>query len=562
MTGDDDKTSGIKTVSVGFGSAPSSARQAIRPAPPYRVLIAGDFGLSEGDGSLPVAGRDLAELLADTRPRVAVTAANVLGSFPATVSETVELTALGDLRPRTLIGQLGHHSRAAEAAGSGNERFLAEAGQLYDRLVAKLPGQQGGTASTSASSTDEAGGDGLDSLFGMIAMESRKPDPGDSPADRVSAFIFENIAPNRSTAAPSMGSAAEALLDAQALAFLSDDRLRQVLENWYGLRLLLEARSRAVEITLLQVTVGTESETLLQRLAGSDGALQEDLFDILVLANRCSAMSAGAEMLKAVAEAADAFDTIALASLEADFALLPADRLAAMDAPQHAVDAAGFEVFKALRARDHANRLGLFWNDALAVEASSLNPELYIPAAWIAAALVLRNVAQTGWPGLRASAGDELGGFAVTAKTLGGREVATATRVQATDESAAGLAGFGISTLNGRIDRDSVHFARAPLFSAKGVAAKETINDHLVLARINQLLQAELPAVLNSDASAQAKADSLGARFDALAEAFAVSPVFTVTTAKGQDGEALLDISVRLPQGVADRGRFGFQIPC
>lgn len=563
MTGDD-RPSGIKSVWVGFSSASSAPRQAIRPAPPYRLLIVGDFGLPEDGGNLLVSSRDLTELFGETRPRLAVTVENLLGSFPATVSETVELATLADLRPKALIKQFGHHRKAAEAAESGNHHFFGEAGQLYDRIGAKLPNQRPAQPARPTETAD--GDDDLNGLFNLIATSSRPDTADESPEGKISSFISENITPSSGAPAKagSGGGAVAALLDEQALGFLSNSRLRQVLENWHGLRLLLEtsARARGIEITLVQAAAGIDPEILRDRLTGDEGALQEDLFDALVFANRCSAAAAGAETLKVLAEAAEAFGAVALVTLEPDFARVPADRLATMDAPQQTLDAAGFEAFKGLRARDDADRLGVFWNDVLAVEASSFSPDLYIPAALAAAAMVLRNVEQSGWPGLRASAGDQLSGLTVSTKTLRGGEVASATRTQATDEGASGLATTGIATLNGHIDRDSVHLARAPLFSAKGVAAQETLNDHLVLARLNQLLQSVLPAALNGGGSAEEKAEVLDARFDELAEAFAISPAFTVAAASDQDGEPMLDITIRLPQGIADRGRFEFQIPC
>jgi predicted component of type VI protein secretion system len=563
MTGDE-KPSGIKSVSVGFGQTSATPRQAIMQAPPYRVLIAGDFGLLEDAGSLRVSGRDLAELLGEVRPRVTVTVANILGSFPVTISETVELATLADLRPKALIKQFSHHREAVGALESGNGRFFGEAGQLYDKLDAKLPSQHPAPPARSAE-IPKSGDDDLEGLFNLIATSSPRDTADESPEGKISSFISDNITSSSGAQKRvSAGGTVTALLDEQALDFLSDSRLRQVLENWHGLRLLLETstRARGIEITIVQVAVDTDPETLRDRLAGDDGALQDDLFDILVFANRCSAMTNGADTLTALAEAADAFGAVVLATLEPDFARIPADRLAAIDAPQQALDGAGFEAFKGLRGRDDADRLGVFWNDVLAVEASSFSPDLFVPAALAAAAMVLRNVEQSGWPSLRVSTDDQLSGFSVSAKTLRGREIASATRAQATDECTAGLATIGIATLNGRIDRDSVHLARGPLFSAKGVAARETLNDHLVLARLNQLLQSVLPAVLNGGGSAEEKAEIVGARFDELAEAFAISLAFTVAATSDQDGEPVLDITVRLPQGVADRNRFEFQIPC
>src|SRR4029453_12852404 len=83
--GDDDKQSGIRSFSCALGPAPPEAPRATRPAPPYRLLIAGDFGIAEEGRRLPLSG-DLAELLGEARPVVEVSAQNLLGSFPVTLS--------------------------------------------------------------------------------------------------------------------------------------------------------------------------------------------------------------------------------------------------------------------------------------------------------------------------------------------------------------------------------------------------------------------------------------------------------------------------------------------
>ena len=106
---------------------------AIAP-PPYRMLVAGDFGL-EADGDRRMLGAGgLAALLAEAPPRVTVEAANALGSTPETLGETFEFADPGSLRPEQLIRKLTHLSRALKAMQAGPEA-LAEAGRTFSRLA-------------------------------------------------------------------------------------------------------------------------------------------------------------------------------------------------------------------------------------------------------------------------------------------------------------------------------------------------------------------------------------------------------------------------------------------
>jgi hypothetical protein len=557
MAGEDrppeDRPSGISSFSVGFGTAPGEERQALRPAPPYRLLIAGDFGFADEGERRPFGG-DLAELIDSAAPTLEVTVENRLGSFPATVSETVALRSLAELRPAALLRQFGHHREAADALQRG-DGALEAAGQRYDRLAA---------ASASAGTAPPAGG-GEDDLSAMLRTSRRARPEDNSPAGLVSSFIAENLTPGGDApSARKTPAGAAGLLADQALAFLSDRRLSQILENWTGLRVLLDAvgRERDIQITLLQVAAGSGAEAVREHLAGDSGALHEELYDLLLFANRCPATAPGTDLLKALGEAADEFDIVALVTLEPDFARVPADRLGGMDAPHHALSAAGFEAFTALRAQAVARRLGIFWNDVLAQEGTAGTPALYVPAAWIAAALALRATAATGWP-VPAAAGGELSGFPVTTHMLRGREVAAATRALLSGESAAGLASAGIATLTGRVDRDGVAIARAPLYASFKTNNPQppTLDDQLVLARISQLLQSVLPGVLGETASPEQKAEMLQARFADLAAAIPHSPRFNVMATE-EGGKPLLDIAVLLPEGLVARNRLEFQIPC
>ena len=564
MSGDDDRQSGIKGFSVGFGPAAAEAPRALSPAPPYRLLIAGDFGMAEEGRRLGLPG-DLAELIGEARPAVEVSAQNLLGSFPVTLSETVSLGSLADLKPPSIARKLRAVSEGADLMAGNATTASVYDDRRYDRLTALASRQE--TSVTDGTQSDDAGGDGGFASFLRMndATANKRPRQDASPADLVASFIDENVAPARVASKSTAGrSAAAELLDAQAFAFLSHPRLSQVLENWHALRLLVELKgaARGIEITLLQVSVEAGAAAMRELLAGADGALHEELFDLVLLSNRCTARQGGADLLRSLAEAAEAFDLAALTTLTPDFADVPVDDLATMDAPHQALESAGFEAFNALRTASAARHLGVFWNDVLAIEASPCNPELYAPAAWAAAIAALRAVAATGWPSVRGGQ-DALSGFAVAERTFRGRQVAIATRTVAGEECVGGLASVGIGVLNGRLDRDSVHIARAPSFSASRADGGGTtrLDDRLVLSRIGQLLQATVPDVLASDGAPAEKAAALEERLAEFAQSMPQAPRFDVAATSGDDGAPLLSIAVGLPEGVASRRRFDFDIP-
>lgn len=568
-SGNGDRAGGARNVSVGFGASPANVRPVASP-PPYRILIAGDFGLAREGERHAVGRRDIADLMETLRPELEVTVENRLGSFPVGIAVPIRLDGPRALRPSSVVAGFVHHRRALESLKTGEA--LAD-GAAYDRLAALLAGTHTPEAAREADRTAEVAakpedGDDLDALFGMVDTSGRRDDGGDraSPRGRLQDYIDANITRAERGAAPARKSAgpdaATALLDEQARLLLSDERLRTVLENWHGLRTLMEAAGAEIELTLVQIRADADAPTLEASLAGNAGALHADLFDLLLLANRCAAKGAGAETLRRAAAAAAASGICALATLRADFAGVEADRLAAMDAPHQLLEASGFESFRALRSGPDAANVALFWNDVLAVEESAANPALFMPAAWLAAAFVVANVREYGWPRLRASARSELTGFPVHQVAHQGRDVALATRALASPDSAGGLAAAGVAALVGRIDRDSVQLLHLPLLSPNDsdepYAPK--IGDRLVFTRITTLIQSVLPAALGDGDPPAEKATRVHERLDDLARAITESPNFSVSVATDEEGAPMLDIAVRLPRGMAARERFDFQI--
>jgi hypothetical protein len=213
MTGDDDTQSGIKSFSVGFNPAAADAPRAIRPAPRYRLLIAGDFGLAEEGRRLGLSG-DLAELIGEVRPTVEVSAENLLGSFPVTLLETVSLASLADLKPASIASRFRALSEGADLVAG--KSVGADDDRRYERLFALRPDGRPTDAARTARTEDDGEVDDLDSFLRMIDSQAKKPTEPDTPAGLVASFVAENIAPTRAGPKPAAaeGSAAARLLDA------------------------------------------------------------------------------------------------------------------------------------------------------------------------------------------------------------------------------------------------------------------------------------------------------------------------------------------------------------
>ena len=242
MSGQDQNKGGIASFSIGLGKDGPQA-VPIAPAPPFRVLIAGDFGLPAAGSALNITGLDAAEILQPNAPEFSVTADNLLGSHPAQLEEQVRFASLKDLRPATILKSFGF-AKDLEAAGDDPDR-LAASGQRYDKVAAALrAGQSLPAGDTPLPSYDERapepktqveGTDGLDSLFSMIDMSGGKEGPKDSGSlakAAVDAFIQDTLREESGVApaqpAVNASSPAASLQEAQSALFFDTGKLRAV----------------------------------------------------------------------------------------------------------------------------------------------------------------------------------------------------------------------------------------------------------------------------------------------------------------------------------------------
>lgn len=565
-----------------------------KPAPPYRMLVVGDFGFTQTGEHHRLVDGNFADILGETGG-IFVSVDNLLGSFPTTVSDTVRLSRPGDLKPHNLLGQFSHHAVASQAIATGDFQPIEAAGQLYDRFRPapdrSAPFRQRSMALQPGPRHDRD--TELEALFNLVETRPNPTPTAPQPSDRVAEILMDLVSAagsgsgpsnrperdpeNRARPAPPASAESQfaTLLDQQARLFLSNRRLRSIVENWQGIRLLCDnmAGDYRVEVTLVQFAAQESAASIRDVLVGDGAVLRNNLFDVVVFANRKDAQGCDVRKLKAIAETAGVFDSLALATLRAEFAERPADDLARLEDPDQVLRGPVFDDFRSLATASDSERLALFWNDVLVSVATRTAPAYFIPAALVAAAMLVRNVAVSGWPGLMASARNRLSGFPVAPRTgppalsdpeTSGVGYSTATRVDLSDEAIRGLGKLGIATLNGIRDRDSVQLMSAPLIAAASAepAYVPKLNDQLVVVRLQQLFQDLLPEVFGGDGNALDKARRLVALSEDLCQSLSNTLTFAASPAKDDSGASVLDVTVMVSEGIAASDRFNFEIPC
>ncbi len=167
--------------------------------------------------------------------------------------------------------------------------------------------------------------------------------------------------------------------------------------------------------------------------------------------------------------------------------------------PGALLESPAYNAWRGLRQRDESQWLAALWNDVLLREESGVAPALWGEPAIMAAALLLRSVAKTGWPSEILGPDVALTGLNVATTDIGaGRTAAIPLRALITYDAARSLAQSGITALAARPDRDHVFLVSAPkLFMTPAIAGMPTATKragppalpyHLVTARFQQAL--------------------------------------------------------------------------
>ncbi|WP_153770228.1 hypothetical protein [Labrenzia sp. CE80] len=568
MADDDEHQAGNKSFTTTFGLGSDNRLKEVPPTPAYRMLLVGDFGIEENGDCHDLANRDLAELLSDLGPQFTIEAENLLGSYPPILSETLCLSKLSHLRPEKLSAQFSYKSEIGPAHKGGDLQSLERFGQRYDKLTEsalqpeKTPRpikhqKTGVVEKTTTPDMKQDISDDLDRLLSMVEIPEAAPTATKGLLD---SFIEQNIPLDTSRNTPEEVpiSGVERLLALQAKAFLSVPRCQQILENWIGLRLLLGSahKDQAPVLSLLQIPFDADAGDISQRL---EKALSAELYDLVVFTNRCDLKTAGVARLKALAAAAQSFDTLSLATFTPDFSGVAASELAMRDAPQQLVGSTGHEGFLSLRDNDTAHHLGLLWNDGCARVMNQDSPAYFIPSSWIASAMISQQVTRTGWPMLTPGLRAEFDALEVQSKHIGEREVGDVVRATISRDRSEALAQVGITVLSGQENRTSVFFSQpTTIASGKG---DQSLTNALVLARLNTLLQSVLMEIFSADQPVAETLQNLRLRFAQLNDIYSGKMVFDVKLGDDDDGGSVIEIAAQPTPDIAPQQEFEFKIP-
>ncbi|ASP35434.1 type VI secretion system contractile sheath small subunit [Labrenzia sp. VG12] len=578
MSGQDDNKGGIASFSIGLGNSGPQA-VPIAPAPPFRVLIAGDFGLKASRSALNITGLDIAEILEPNAPAFSVTVDNLLGSLPAQLEEQIRFASLKDLRPAKILSGF-RFTRDLEAAAGDPDR-LAASGQLYDKAAEAL--RIGGNApaekdpSSPLPSYDDgpaeqkptgAGTDGLDSLFSMIDMSGGKDEPKDSSSlakAAVDAFIQDTLREEggvqRASSATTETSPAVGLQLAQSALFFADAKLSTVLQNWHSLKLLLSELETdlPLELHLLQVDQDLDAETLGDLLDGPSGALQAELYDIVLLADPTGIAGREAAKVKVLTNACADSDTVGLLNLTPDFSGMPGEELGGLDAAHQFLDTPGYEGFEGLRESEQASHLALFWNEARLSAPGDGYPGLYAAGAWVALAMVLTQLQSEAFPKLPVGTPVDFDALEVAEGQSKGRVVATAARFITGHGLAPSLAQCGINVLEGVANRTDLVFRRGVTVKP-GKEGRGSLDQALLVSRLFSLFQEALGGAVTGGQSAEDREAAVTRNLNELSAALSGQVAFEVRRVTAEDQD-LIGVTAVIRSGWATGQQHSFYLP-
>lgn len=576
MSGQGENKGGIASFSIGLGKDGPQATP-VSPPPPFRVLIAGDFGLSAAGSALNITGLDTAEILEPNAPAFTVTADNLLGSHPAALQEKISFSSLKDLRPATILGRFQFVQDLASA--QDNRDALAAEGQKYNKALEVLrAGNRPAAATPSEPLPDydsdipkpDSGPDGLDSLFSMIDMSGDKSDPSDNSTSNkakaaVDAFIQNTLREEKATyskpAASGAPSPLAALQAAQAALFFGQGKLHTVLQNWHSLKLLLSELETGLplELHLLQLDSDLDRDGLSAVLGGPAGALQAELYDIVLFANPTGVTTAAAEKVKSLAEDCAEADTVGLLNLEAEFAGIPGDQLGGLEAAHQLLDQPGFETFQGLRESDRASHVALFWNEARLTAEGDGYPALFAPGAWIALAQILHQLGAEVFPRLPVGTPVDFDALEVAEAKSMGRAVATATRFLAGHGLAPALAQCGINVLEGVANRTDLVFRRGVTVKP-GKEGRGSLDQALLVSRLFSLFQEALGGAVTGGQSGEDREAAVVRSLNDLSTALAGQVVFEARRMEVEDQD-LIAVGAVVRSGWAAGQQHSFYLP-
>jgi hypothetical protein len=583
MTGEDDIKGGIASFSIGLGNKGHSAIP-IKPAPPFRVLIAGDFGLAATGVAFNITGQDAEEILEQKTPSFSVSAANMLGSHPPELEEQVSFARLKDLHPTKLLREF-RFVRDLEAA-SGDQDQLAVHDQRYDKVGKsaldeqksllerllkddELPASAQGKRKENDASSSSKGTEGLDALLSMIRTPEEKAAPGESGSaakTAVDAFIQKTLQETgQVSSAPVEGkkkdAPADTLQQAQARLFFESPKLSTVLLNWHGLDLLLSEvpLDLPLELYLLQLDHDLDAVDLQEVLGETGEALQAELYDIALFANEIGLGPRDTERLKVLARECAESDTVGLAALAGHFAGVPGEEVADIETPHQLLDKPGFEGFAGLRAGDAASHLALFWNDARLTAEEDGAPALFVSGAFVALSEILVQLETDVFPRLPVGMPKDYDALELVESRSMGGDVAMATRFAVGSDTAPSLALAGINVLEGVANRTSLVFRRAVTVQP-GEDGRGALDQALLVSRLFSLFQEALGEAVFAGQDADEREAAVATSLEVLSRSLSDKVTFEVERMAVEDQD-LIGVTAIVQGGWASGQQHSFYLP-
>jgi type VI secretion system ImpB/VipA family protein len=517
---------------VHFGAADASASER----QPLRVCVAAAFGAIAEVSTRSAPQDRVMALDADNfdfvferfGPAFAIELEDPVDARAPRIKVSLRWSKLAALRPSEiaqavpeLCGLLEAH-RVLDRAGTGGSALAANLGRVLPRshwvaaVLEPLDRPTTGakveapSAPPAATVVEERAPDSLSPLFDMVAAEEQ-PAAAKAPERNTSALVnrLAGISAGRSIAQGSGVEAARArvrqLFSRLLSAVLEHPEVQRLEGLWRGLKVLLQAGSRAKDVQLFVAFLDANEEHRLDEILGQD-------FDLLCLDREVDASANGLDSLERIAALGAEYQTPVL--LNAVPGLLGLDRWHALNALQQKlllVDHPALSALQLRAARAVTRWVALVGNplriraphDAATSRLKEMGFEqpksdaafVLMPATFGLAAAVMRGVAREGHP------------FAFTGPDRGALSDLEVHHVEALDAAIAtwdlvgsdaqdAAAEVGVALWAPIKNRAVAVLASAPLLfrgeeAARGATpkARHALSEALFLSRLTRVLR-------------------------------------------------------------------------
>lgn len=487
----------------GFGSG--AVPRTLPDLPGHRLLIIGAFG-GRGDGvPIPVEHATLMGLPERLGVTIAADIPNRLGGSAPALAIRIPIKTLRDLDPRR-VAELVPVFADAEALLSGKASAAGDPDHLSElrRLMRASPAPEAApTTSAPPSPSPPPGDDAVDRILGMVdAGPAHAAEPARAA---VSAFVSAISASSRAAATAGAESAASELLSRQKHDLLGHDAWLMVEARWRGLKLLMasvDARAR-IAVEVVDTARASMAELLAGRIKQAVETADAAPVAAIVVLGAFGSSPRELDELDRIALAGADLGVPLLVSLDADVFGIDPHRVGLMDEPAALLDSPAFNAWRGLRSRPEGQAVAAFWNDVLLRLPEADAPALLGEPALIAASLIARSIATTGWPSEILASSGAIGGLDVMeVPASGGRPVAIPLRSHVNPDAARNLARAGVGVLVSRPDRDQAFLIEAPMVGEPAASEEDRqarrfgLGIALGRARLANLLEGAVPGLV------------------------------------------------------------------